>query len=126
MIPNIPFSFIGAWFGALAVALGAFAAHGLKKVLSQESMQIFEVGVRYQMYHALALLFLGILSEGILDQRPLWAGASFVFGIVLFSGSLYLLTLTGQKSWGMVTPIGGVLFIIGWSTLAWICMSKTM
>ena len=96
----------------LAVALGAFAAHGLKARLSPEMLTIFETGVRYHVYHALALLALGA------SRGPDKAGWCFVAGIVVFSGSLYVLALTGEKRLGMITPIGGLLFLAGWVIFA--------
>lgn len=96
----------------LAVALGAFAAHGLKSRLAPDMMAVFETGVRYHVYHALALLLLGAC------RGPDKAGWCFAGGIVLFSGSLYLLALTGQRRLGMVTPLGGVLFLAGWVLFA--------
>lgn len=99
---------LGAGFMFLAVGLGAFGAHALKARLSPEMLAIFETGVRYQVYHALALLLLAAL------RGPVKAGWCFTAGIVLFSGSLYILALTGVRKWGAVTPIGGILFLIGW------------
>jgi uncharacterized membrane protein YgdD (TMEM256/DUF423 family) len=96
----------------LAVALGAFAAHGLKARLSPEMLTIFETGVRYHVYHALALVALGAA------RGPEKAGWCFIAGIVVFSGSLYVLALTGEKRLGMITPIGGVLFLAGWVLFA--------
>jgi uncharacterized membrane protein YgdD (TMEM256/DUF423 family) len=96
----------------LAVALGAFAAHGLKAKLTPEMLAIFETGVRYHVYHALALLALGAA------RGPGKAGWCFVAGIVVFSGSLYVLALTGEKRLGMITPIGGLLFLAGWLIFA--------
>ena len=105
-----------ASFGAvlmfLAVALGAFAAHGLKSRLTPEMLTIFETGVRYQVYHALGLLALAAL------RGPDKAGWCFVGVIALFSGSLYLLALSGEKRLGMITPVGGVLFLAGWVLFA--------
>ena len=99
----------------LAVALGAFGAHGLKERLTPEMLAIFEVGVRYQFYHGLALLAL-TLAPGRLWGSP-WAGRAglaWIVGIAVFSGSLYLLSITGIKWLGAITPIGGVAFILGW------------
>lgn len=96
----------------LAVALGAFAAHGLKARLSPDMLTIWETGVRYQVYHALALLLLGA------SRGPDRAGWCFLGGIVIFSGSLYLLALTGEKRLGAITPIGGLLFLAGWLLFA--------
>ncbi len=102
----------GAGLMFLAVALGAFAAHGLKSRLTPEMLAVFETGVRYHVYHALALLALGAA------RGPDKAGWCFVGGIVLFSGSLYLLALAGEKRFGMITPIGGLLFLAGWVLFA--------
>ncbi|MEK7390023.1 MAG: DUF423 domain-containing protein [Elusimicrobiota bacterium] len=98
----------GAGLMLAAVALGAFGAHALKSRLSPDMLAVFETGVRYQIYHALGLLALAAV------KGPDKAGWCFVAGIIVFSGSLYLLTLTGERRWGMVTPVGGVLFLIGW------------
>ncbi|MBI4061621.1 MAG: DUF423 domain-containing protein [Elusimicrobia bacterium] len=99
---------LGAGFMFLAVGLGAFGAHALKARLPPELLAVFETGVRYQVYHALALLLLAAL------RGPEKAGWCFAAGIVLFSGSLYLLALTGVRKWGAVAPVGGLLFLIGW------------
>jgi uncharacterized membrane protein YgdD (TMEM256/DUF423 family) len=108
----------GAVSGFIAVAAGAFGAHALKRSLSPESIQIFETGARYQMYHALALL----ATAWIVSQWPgataLWAGRLFIVGTILFSGSLYLLALTGITWLGAITPLGGLAFLAGWICLA--------
>lgn len=112
-------SLAGAILALVAVALGAFGAHALRSRLGPDLLATFETGVRYHMYHALGLL----LCAWALDRWPSpqigWAGWLFVAGIVLFSGSLYLLTLTGARWWGAVTPLGGVAFLLGWICLAW-------
>lgn len=108
---------IGAILAFLAVALGAFAAHGLESHYGADELHTFEVGVRYQMYHALAILVLGFLGRRGAPpafRRAAWA---FVAGTVLFSGSLYVLALSGITAFGMVTPVGGVLFLVGWLIL---------
>ena len=102
---------LGAGLMFLAVGLGAFGAHALKSKLEPEMLAIFETGVKYQIYHALALLLIASL------RGPSKAAWCFTAGIALFSGSLYLLALTGVKKWGAVTPIGGVLFLAGWLIL---------
>ncbi len=107
----------GALFGGLSVGLGAFAAHGLKARLPAESISVFETAARYQMYHALALLFLGLLSIKIESWLVISSGFFFSLGIVLFSGSLYALVLTNYKALGMVTPIGGIFLMLGWFSL---------
>jgi uncharacterized membrane protein YgdD (TMEM256/DUF423 family) len=111
---------LGAVFGLLGVALGAFGAHGLQGRLTPEDLGTFETAVRYQMYHSLALLLAANLSlRGFTGARAL-VGWAFSFGILVFSGSLYALVFTGERWLGAVTPIGGVAFLIGWGTLAWI------
>ncbi|MDR9750789.1 DUF423 domain-containing protein [Pseudomonas sp. SZMC_28357] len=111
------FLMLAAFFGFTGVALGAFAAHGLKNRLSAEYLAIFQTGVTYQLVHTLALLGVALLATQIPGRLVTWAGASFVIGILLFSGSLYLLTLTGVSKLGIVTPFGGLAFLIGWFCL---------
>lgn len=115
------FLLTGAVFGGLGVALGAFGAHGLQNITSDEKIiHGFQTAVQYQVYHALALLVVGILYEKIGHRFIKWAGNCFIAGILLFSGSLYLLTFlkiqesSMTKIAGPVTPLGGVFFIIGW------------
>lgn len=110
---------IGAAFALCSVAAGAFAAHALRPRLSGDMLAVFETAARYQMYHALGLLFVA-LAYGRWGATPLlWAGWSFVAGTLFFSGSLYLLALTGARWLGAVTPVGGVWFLVGWVLLAW-------
>ncbi len=110
---------VGAIFGFLAVALGAFAAHALRKRLSAEQITVFQTGVQYQMYHALGLLVVGSLRltgmsfSGYID----FAGWAFIIGVILFSGSLYALTLSAIRRLGAITPLGGVAFLLGWASL---------
>ncbi len=111
------FTFLGAVFAFLAVAAGAFGAHALRGRLSPESLAIFETGARYQMYHALALLGVAWVTTRWAGSLGHWAGWLFVAGIMLFSGSLYILALTGTRWWGAVTPLGGVAFLVGWVCL---------
>ncbi len=111
---------IAAIFGGLSVAGGAFGAHALREKISDRSLEIFETAARYQMYHALALLLVAILISRW-ENPPiilLVSGWLFVIGVVIFSGSLYTLSLTGIKSWGAVAPLGGLALMIGWGTLA--------
>ena len=110
---------LGAIFGGLAVAFGAFGAHALRSTLSPEDLATFEIGVRYQMFHALALLAVAWATTQWDAAALTAAGWLFAFGIVVFSGSLYLLVLTGQRWMGAITPIGGVAMIVGWVLLAW-------
>lgn len=111
---------IGAIFAGIAVAGGAFAAHALRDHLNDRTLAIFETGIRYQMYHALALLLItGLLSRPELPPLSLTiAGYAFIIGTIIFSGSLYMLSLSGIKWLGAITPLGGVAFIIGWACLA--------
>lgn len=107
-----------AVLGFLGVALGAFAAHGLKTRLSPEMLAIFETGARYHLIHAVALLAIGILARQMDVTSIKVAGFAMIFGIVVFSGSLYALATTGVRVLGAITPIGGVGFLIGWAALA--------
>ena len=111
-----------ALLGALSVILGAFAAHGLKKILIADNLQIFETAVRYQFYHVFALLLVGILHASFPGKLMVWAGKLFITGIILFSGSLYLLCYIKYSemslNWiGAITPFGGMGFIAGWLLL---------
>lgn len=119
MIPLRHFLVLGAINGFVAVALGAFAAHGLKNLLSARLLEIFQTGVDYQAVHAMALLLVGLLARSGPAQGLRLAGWAFATGILLFSGSLYLLALTDARWLGMVTPFGGTAFLIGWASLAW-------
>lgn len=116
------FLIIGAVAALLAVALGAFAAHGLRGRLSPDMLAIFETGVRYQMYHALALVALAAM----IDRLPALAGAGwcFVAGTLIFSGSLYVLSITGIRWLGAITPVGGVTFLAGWGWAAWAALKN--
>ena len=109
---------LGAALMGLDVALGAFAAHGLKGRLSAEMLQVFETGARYQAYHALALVAVGLIAARWPSRGVENAGWCFLAGVVLFSGSLYALALTGARRLGLVTPVGGLLFLAGWALLA--------
>ena len=111
------FLMLAAFFGFTGVALGAFAAHGLKKSLTAEYLAIFHTGVTYQLVHALALFGVALLAAHIPGRLVMWAGVSFSIGILLFSGSLYLLTTIGLGKLGIITPFGGLAFLIGWLCL---------
>lgn len=102
----------------MGVLLGAFGAHGLRSYLSEEMLQIYQTGVTYQIWHGMALILLSLwgVSSGLSVRGP---GRFFLSGICFFSGSLYLLSWTGVKAWGMVTPVGGILFLLGWGLWAW-------
>jgi uncharacterized membrane protein YgdD (TMEM256/DUF423 family) len=108
----------GAILAFLAVAFGAFAAHTLKAHLSSDNLDIFETGARYQMYHALALLGVAYAAHRWGGGLTTAAGWLFVGGVILFSGSLYLLSISGVKILGAVTPLGGLCFLAGWVCLA--------
>ncbi|MDD4993295.1 MAG: DUF423 domain-containing protein [Paludibacter sp.] len=103
--------------GMTAVMLGAFGAHALKKVISPEMLEVFKTGVQYQFYHTFALLAVGILMYFGESKALKWSANLFLTGILLFSGSLYALTLTNIKMLGVITPFGGVAFIAGWVLL---------
>lgn len=110
-----PLVALGAINAALAVAAGAFGAHGLRERLDARALEIFETGARYQMYHALAMILAGMMAT----KGASTAGWIFQAGIVIFSGSLYALSLSGVKVLGAITPIGGLAFLVGWMWLAW-------
>jgi uncharacterized membrane protein YgdD (TMEM256/DUF423 family) len=115
----------GALLGLLGVALGAFGAHALKPILLQTGrLETFELAVRYQFYHALALLATGIIENQYPSVKFKYAGICFLAGVVFFSGSLYLLSFTGVGILGAITPIGGFLMIIGWGFLITGCLTK--
>jgi len=121
------FLVLGALLAGLAVALGAFGAHGLESRVSPERIDTFNTGVQYQMYHALALLITGgLLAAGAPASAVFWAGVSFCVGILFFSGSLYVLVLTDTPVLGAVAPIGGVAFMVGWGLLAWAAFTWSM
>lgn len=110
--------FVGALMGGVGVGIGAFGAHGLRGRLSPEMLAVFETGVRYHMYHALAILATAALMSRVDGRAIVIAGWSFFAGILIFSGSLYALALTGVTTLGAITPIGGVAFLAGWVALA--------
>jgi len=112
------FLLFAALAGFTGVGLGAFAAHGLKGRLSADYLAVFQTGVLYQLIHALALFGVALLSLHFQGRLVAWAGGCFIAGILLFSGSLYLLTLTGISRLGIITPFGGLCFLAGWACLA--------
>jgi uncharacterized membrane protein YgdD (TMEM256/DUF423 family) len=115
---------LGALYGLLGVALGAFGAHALKARLTGELLPIWKTAVEYHFWHALALVLVGVLAL----QRPATAlnvaGGAFALGVLIFSGSLYALALSGVRGLGAVTPIGGVLLIVGWAALLWAAVTS--
>lgn len=113
------FLFLAALSGFMGVAMGAFGAHGLKEVLTPEMLAVFKTAVDYQMWHALGLALIAIFRQQVSETDVLkWAGWLMFSGIVLFSGSLYLLSTLNMKWLGMITPIGGVCFLLAWALLA--------
>jgi uncharacterized membrane protein YgdD (TMEM256/DUF423 family) len=117
-----------ALLGFLGVALGAFGAHALRESLTPRDLEIFETAVRYQLIHAVALLGIAAAAARWTDvQTPLaWAGWGMIGGVVVFSGSLYLLVGTGVRSFGAITPIGGVGLLLGWVALGWAALKTSL
>lgn len=115
----------GIIMALLAVATGAFGAHGLKEILLHTNRtDTFELAVRYQFYHAFALLVTGVLMHWYRLPAAKYASIFFIIGIILFSGSLYILSLTGKTILGAITPVGGLSFILGWLFLLWAVIKK--
>ena len=112
------FLLMGATSGFLGVALGAFGAHALRDCLGSDLLDIYETGVRYQMYHAFALIAAGLVTTRRRGRAAPAAGWLFAFGTIVFSGSLYTLALSGVRAWGAVTPIGGAAWLVAWALLA--------
>ena len=113
------FMITGSLLGAVSVMIGAFGAHALKSMLEQNNrLETFETAVKYQFYHSIALLFLGLLMTKSAQKLYPVAGYSFIIGILIFSGSLYILSTTGITKWGAVTPLGGLAMIVGWIAMA--------
>jgi uncharacterized membrane protein YgdD (TMEM256/DUF423 family) len=120
MTPERTFAMSGAVSALIAVAAGAFGAHALRSRLSPELLTVFETGARYQMYHAVGLFGVAwVVGRWGGSPQAYWAGWLFLAGTVIFSGSLYLLALTGARWLGAVTPLGGLSFLLGWACLAW-------
>ncbi|MDR4495348.1 MAG: DUF423 domain-containing protein [Nitrospirales bacterium] len=109
----------GAILSLLGVAAGAFGAHGLRPILTEQMMAVFETSVRYHLVHGLAILIAGFSGHLFRHRGFLWAGRSFILGVFVFSGSLYTLSLSGIRTFGILTPFGGLAFLIGWGLLAW-------
>jgi uncharacterized membrane protein YgdD (TMEM256/DUF423 family) len=119
------FLFLGAFSAFLGVGFGAFGAHGLKNILSAEALTIYQTGVTYQMWHALGLIGLSFLQYQEPESKLVsWAGWLMFLGVLLFSGSLYLLAISGQRWLGMITPIGGVCFLIAWLLVCFSVIKK--
>jgi len=116
---------IAAISGLLAVALGAFGAHGLKAIITPEMLDVYKTGVQYQFYHTFALLAVGILMNFNQSKALKWSATLFVIGMILFSGSLYVLAISGVKALGMITPFGGITWIAAWFLLIVHCRKLT-
>ena len=114
------FIIIGSLLMAFTVLTGAFGAHTLKDKLSVDYMRTFEKGVQYQAYHSISLVLIGLLGYNFPHHLLWFSGLFFIFGIILFSGSLYILVMSNIKWLGMITPLGGISFILGWLVLAWV------
>lgn len=114
------FMLFGAINGFLAVALGAFGAHGLEGKITEKALATWEKAVHYQMFHAIALFIIGFIATKIDAMSVMWAGIFFSIGVVLFSGSLYIYSTTGIKQLAMITPFGGVFFLVGWVLLGYV------
>jgi uncharacterized membrane protein YgdD (TMEM256/DUF423 family) len=115
---------LGTVFMALGVLLGAFGAHALKNILVPEMLAVYKTGVEYQFYHAIGLLLIGVIGFHVKSKYIRWSGILISIGIILFSGSLYVLSISGIKAIGAITPIGGLAFVAGWIFLAvaiWKC-----
>jgi len=108
----------GAVFMALGVLLGAFGAHALKNIISPEMLAVYKTGVEYQFYHSLGLLLIGLIGFQVKSKYLRWSGLFITIGIILFSGSLYVLSISGVKAIGAITPFGGLSFVAGWIFLA--------
>ncbi len=119
------FLVLGAVFAGLAVAAGAFGAHALKKILDEHSLQVFDTATRYQMYHAFGLCIVAWAIDRYPGQRLEQTGWLFTLGILLFSGSLYVVSLAGVRWMGAITPIGGAAFLAGWLLLGWRIWNRT-
>lgn len=122
----MPQTTISAFLLALAVVFGAFGAHGLRDILDAYSMSVYQTGIYYHFFHALGMLAIPLLVRAglVTDSAGKWAHRLLGIGILFFSGSLYVLALTGQTLWGAVAPIGGTAFIAGWLALVWGSLAK--
>ena len=114
------FIFLGSLNAFLAVGLGAFGAHGLKSRIAHDLLDVYQTGVYYHMFHALALILVGIISHWLSNSNLVaWSGGLMLSGIIVFSGSLYVLSLSGIRTFGAITPVGGLAFLGGWILLAY-------
>lgn len=109
---------LGAIFLALAILLGAFGTHIIKSKVSGELLNIYEIGIRYHVYHSFGLILIGLIGFHFNHNVVIWPAILILVGIIIFSGSLYILSLSGIRWYGAITPIGGIFFIFGWALLA--------
>ena len=122
-----PFLFISALLAGLAVIMGAFGAHALRDLLSADMRAVYQTAVHYHMWHALGLGLVALVQQQLPQSKKLdWAGWLMLAGILLFSGSLYLLAISGLKWLGMITPLGGIAFIVAWILLSMVAYSSCM
>ena len=120
------FLVVASLFGFLGVALGAFGAHALQRRVTPERLETFETGVRYTLYHAFALFaVVAMRTWGPDSTASAVAGVAFILGVLFFSGSLFVLVLTDRPRWGVVTPIGGVAFLVGWAALVYAALTTS-
>jgi len=124
---NKTFLLLGSINAFLAVALGAFGAHGLRSKLSVEMLAIYQTGIQYHMFHAMGLMIVGVVFQWISHSSAMiWAGWSMVFGILIFCGSLYALSISGLRWFGAITPIGGLGFLLGWFLFAYAIFKQSV
>jgi len=124
---NKTFLLLGSINAFLAVALGAFGAHGLRSKLSDEMLAIYQTGIQYHMFHAVGLMIVGLVFQWISNSSVMiWAGWSMAFGILIFSGSLYVLSISGLRWLGAITPVGGLGFLIGWLLFAYAVFKQSV
>jgi uncharacterized membrane protein YgdD (TMEM256/DUF423 family) len=109
----------GALMALVGVAVGAFGAHGLRPLLSEQMLNVFETGIRYHLFHAMGMMVVGLSLTYAPIRCLQFAAGAFFLGILLFSGSLYALSISGVRMLGIITPLGGLCFIVGWGLLAW-------
>jgi len=114
------FIFLGSVNAFIAVGLGAFGAHGLKSRITPDLLDVYQTGVHYHLFHALGLILVGVIAHWLGNSNLVtWSGGLILSGIIIFSGSLYVLSLTGIRTFGAITPVGGVAFLAGWILLAY-------
>ena len=124
---NKTFLLLGSINAFLAVGLGAFGAHGLRSKISQEMLAIYQTGIQYHMFHAMGLMIVGLVFQWISNSSAMvWAGWSMVFGILIFCGSLYALSISGLRWFGAITPLGVLGFLVGWFLFAYAIFKQSV